>query len=246
MNAYEYLNALRKALDVLPDDERANAIRYYEEYFLDAGPENEQTVIAELGTPEQVAQNILNEYTEIARTAPRQQTDGPQQAEQAETPPRGFQKDSSFVPPRQSPLLTFLAICGAVFFGLLVGLPLFGTAAALIFSAAATVFFLLLAAVIAVAALVIVLPASLLLAGFLLCVCSLFIWTTPASAILTLGAGLCLLALGGMLTIGCIRLCAVAFRPVMNAFGWCIELCGKCVRWCCDVVRRFLDRLKGF
>ena len=84
MNAYEYLNALRKALDVLPDDERANAIRYYEEYFLDAGPENEQTVIAELGTPEQVAQNILNEYTEIARTAPRQQTDGPQQAEQAE------------------------------------------------------------------------------------------------------------------------------------------------------------------
>ena len=168
MNAYEYLNALRKALDVLPDDERANAIRYYEEYFLDAGPENEQTVIAELGTPEQVAQNILNEYTEIARTAPRQQTDGPQQAEQAETPPRGFQKDSSFVPPRQSPLLTFLAICGAVFFGLLVGLPLLGTAAALIFSAAATVFFLLLAAVIAVAALVIVLPASLLLAGFLL------------------------------------------------------------------------------
>ena len=121
MNAYEYLNALRKALDVLPDDERANAIRYYEEYFLDAGPENEQTVIAELGTPEQVAQNILNEYTEIARTAPRQQTDGPQQAEQAETPPRGFQKDSSFVPPRQSPLLTFLAICGAERISLRIG-----------------------------------------------------------------------------------------------------------------------------
>ena len=51
MTAYEYLNALREALGVLPDEERANAIRYYEEYFLDAGPENEGRVIQELGAP---------------------------------------------------------------------------------------------------------------------------------------------------------------------------------------------------
>jgi len=62
MNAYEYLNALRKALDVLPDDERANAIRYYEEYFLDAGPENEQEVIEELGSPSEVAGKIIREF----------------------------------------------------------------------------------------------------------------------------------------------------------------------------------------
>lgn len=71
MTAYEYLNALRQALEVLPDEERANAIRYYEEYFLDAGAENEARVIEELGAPELVAQQILNDYKELVRSAPR-------------------------------------------------------------------------------------------------------------------------------------------------------------------------------
>ena len=39
MNAYEYLQALRAALEVLPDEEINSAIRYYEDYFLDAGDE---------------------------------------------------------------------------------------------------------------------------------------------------------------------------------------------------------------
>lgn len=41
MNRADYMAALRRALSVLPEEERANALRYYEEYFDDAGPENE-------------------------------------------------------------------------------------------------------------------------------------------------------------------------------------------------------------
>ena len=70
MNAYEYLQALRAALSALPDDEIDSAMRYYEDYFLDAGDENAAQVIEQLGPPEQVAQAILNEYTGVARRRP--------------------------------------------------------------------------------------------------------------------------------------------------------------------------------
>ena len=49
MNAYEYLQALRAALSALPDDEIDSAMRYYEDYFLDAGDENAAQVIEQLG-----------------------------------------------------------------------------------------------------------------------------------------------------------------------------------------------------
>ena len=64
MNRNEYMAALRRALSVLPEEERANALRYYEEYFDDAGPENEQQVISDLGAPEKVAEQILADYRE--------------------------------------------------------------------------------------------------------------------------------------------------------------------------------------
>ena len=48
MNRADYMAALRRALSVLPEEERANALRYYEEYFDDAGPENEAKAIEEL------------------------------------------------------------------------------------------------------------------------------------------------------------------------------------------------------
>lgn len=72
MNKIEYLAALRRALSCLPSEEQANALRYYEEYFDDAGPENEARVIAELGDPAGVAQAILNDYREVgAATVPQ-------------------------------------------------------------------------------------------------------------------------------------------------------------------------------
>lgn len=60
MNRNEFLARLSELIAALPTDERENAIRYYEEYFDDAGPENEARVIAELGSPEDCAQQILS------------------------------------------------------------------------------------------------------------------------------------------------------------------------------------------
>lgn len=60
MTKQEFINELRGRLYMLPPTEREAALEYYAEYFDDAGVENEQRVIAELGTPQQVAEQILS------------------------------------------------------------------------------------------------------------------------------------------------------------------------------------------
>lgn len=61
MNKYEFLAQLRNALSSVPLEEREAAMSYYEEFFSDAGEENEQAVIASLGSPQELAQSIINE-----------------------------------------------------------------------------------------------------------------------------------------------------------------------------------------
>ena len=60
MTRAEFIAELRGRLYTLPAEERDNAIQFYEEYFDAAGPENEQAVINELGSPENVANKILS------------------------------------------------------------------------------------------------------------------------------------------------------------------------------------------
>lgn len=45
------MKELEQLLMDLPVDERREAIQYYNDYFDDAGPENEAWVINELGSP---------------------------------------------------------------------------------------------------------------------------------------------------------------------------------------------------
>lgn len=61
MNKYDFLSRLRNALSPLPQEERDAAMNYYEEFFSDAGEDNEQAVIASLGTPEELAKQIIEE-----------------------------------------------------------------------------------------------------------------------------------------------------------------------------------------
>lgn len=58
MNKAEFMKELERLLQNIPENERVEALNYYEEYFSDAGEENEQKVLAELESPEKVADNI--------------------------------------------------------------------------------------------------------------------------------------------------------------------------------------------
>lgn len=62
MTKQEFLYELRRELERIPFDERENAVRYYEEYFEDAGAENETKVLEELGDPKTVAQQVFSDF----------------------------------------------------------------------------------------------------------------------------------------------------------------------------------------
>ena len=62
MNRQEYIAELKRRLQKLPFDEIKKAVDYCEEYFDDAGVENEQRVIEELGSPANMAAQVLADF----------------------------------------------------------------------------------------------------------------------------------------------------------------------------------------
>lgn len=64
MTKYEFLGDLSRLLSDLSEEERNEALQYYEDYFTDAGREQEQAVIQELESPEKVAAKIRETETE--------------------------------------------------------------------------------------------------------------------------------------------------------------------------------------
>lgn len=207
MNRIEYMAALRRALAVLPEEERASALRYYEEYFDDAGPENEQKVIADLGAPEQVAAQILADYREVS-AAPQ---------------PSGAATQNS---KRRwhgiNPWLLLVLVLLAIPFGI----PLIGVLIGVI----GAVLGVLLSILLIVAAFVIVVPLCLLAGGIALCGFSFVLWGMPASAITTLGCGLALFALGILVSLLMIKLCTLFVPPLFR-------LCIAIIRWPIDKLR---------
>lgn len=55
MDRQQFLQQLSALLSDITPEERGEAIRYYEEYFDEAGPGQEQAILAELGSPAKVA-----------------------------------------------------------------------------------------------------------------------------------------------------------------------------------------------
>lgn len=58
MNRTEYMRELDALLHGISKEEREEAMQYYNDYFDDAGSENEEKVIEELGSPAKLAETI--------------------------------------------------------------------------------------------------------------------------------------------------------------------------------------------
>ena len=63
MNRKEYMQLVEIALKDIPQSEKEEAIQYYNDYFDDAGEENEQEVISSLGSPAKLAESIIKEFS---------------------------------------------------------------------------------------------------------------------------------------------------------------------------------------
>ncbi len=218
MNAYEYLQALRAALAVLPDDEIDSAMRYYEDYFLDAGDENAAQVIEQLGPPEQVAEAILRDYTGVARRRPERFEE--EKAQTVDGVPLG--RDGK---PRKKGINPWMLAC-IVLLALIFGPVAITVIGAIILAAVGLI--------VGVAACVVAVPAATLIGGGALVLFSFLLWATPASALATLGAGLVVGAVGLLLVLLVIKLCILFVPPIIRGLvaliRWPIEKIRNCLK----------------
>lgn len=212
MTAKEYLRALEKALSILPEEERENAMRYYQDYFLDAGAENEQQVIKELGDPNVLAAEILRDYGGMTTTnVPKTQKTR-----------RGW-------PVWLVVLIGICAVIGAPVVGAL-GVGGIVLIIGLIIGAIALVF----GGAVALAAL----PLALLVGGAALVVFAvLAIGKGIATFVATLGLGLTVLAVGGLIALLVIKLVTGLSTPIFS-------LLATVMNWFIDLVHRLCRKLK--
>lgn len=92
MNKQIYLAKLAQLLAPLPEQERQDALNYYEEYFDAAGPEAEDATAAELGDPADAARKILEGeglMLDSAQAAAGESSDAADTAQDAAPEPTG-------------------------------------------------------------------------------------------------------------------------------------------------------------
>ncbi|MBO4456402.1 MAG: DUF1700 domain-containing protein [Butyrivibrio sp.] len=64
MNGEQFLKELNVKLKYLPEEDRANAIRFYDEYISEMELADDEDVVARLGTPKEVASDIISQCTQ--------------------------------------------------------------------------------------------------------------------------------------------------------------------------------------
>ena len=208
MNRVEFMQQLERLLADIPENDRLDAIEYYNNYFDEAGAENEAQVIRELGSPGRVAAIIKADFN----------ANGGQQAEYTEgqsvernTPAKkekGYraQKQKRSIPwPLIIVLLVFASpVLVGVGGGLLGGLggvlgALFGIAVA-----------------------VIACGVAFIVAGIVLFVVGIVrMFLSPVEGLITMGLGSLMLALGILLTLLFIW---CAFKWIPTLFRGCVNL----------------------
>lgn len=189
MSRKEFMEQLERLLGDIPEEERREALAYYNGYFEDAGVENEADIIRELESPEKVA-GIIKADIGMGETAGNEKAANgyPETAVSVKEEP---QKRSG----TEIVLLVLLAVfTSPIWLGLLGGL--FG----LLVGVLATI----LAVFVAIACIVIV---FYMLGIVFLCVgISMFAVGAFAAGTGLLGAGCLMLALALLGTIGCVWL----------------------------------------
>ncbi|WP_394522436.1 DUF1700 domain-containing protein [Lacrimispora sp. JR3] len=63
MSREEFMRRLEYLLSDIPDEEKSDAIEYYRDYLEEAGPENEEQVMKEFGSPERIAAIVRTELS---------------------------------------------------------------------------------------------------------------------------------------------------------------------------------------
>lgn len=222
MNRVEYMRRLAALLQDIPEEERVSAMRYYNDYFDEAGEENEAQVIEELGSPEKVAaemkeglgrtENVGGAFTE---TGYKEASGGSQSVPgaygQAEDEKKPWTNKGV------KTVLIVLIVLMAAPIAVPVAIALICCIAAFVIAIAA-VFAGLVIAAIAIA----VAGVAVFISG-LLCIIADF-----PTAMLIMGSGMVCAALGIVATVAAVRLCIIVLPGIIRfVVGLCRKLFHK-------------------
>ena len=215
MNKQQFLGELKQLLGDIPAVERDEALGYYEDYFEDAGPEYESSIIQELESPEKIAFMIkaglrdsdksVGEFTERGFTGY-----GPYDRDELankipSSDDRGFtQRNTS----RQgiSLLVIILLICA-----LPIILPVLFSVLGVLFGVFCATFAIIFSVAIAGIACIVagVIVAIVGIPGFAI---------IPAGALMVSGLGIGLIGLGILLTMAGVGVATKVVPKVFKAF----------------------------
>ena len=223
MNKVEFMVQLERLLQGIPQQEKVEAIQYYNDYFEDAGEENEQEVIEALGTPEKVAENIKrdlyqNRYSDM--TEPQHVASG---REVVKYQPQTERTEQTRSEAKKSGLSTgiivlIVVLCllaSPVLLGVLTGL-------AGVFVAVAAVWFALVASCGIIAFVMLVVGAILAVVGIM------GIFASPLAGVGIFGSSLVVMAIGLLALMLVVLLVGKITPAVFKGIAWIFrKLFGK-------------------
>ena len=234
MNRIEFMAELSRLLEGIPEEDRLDALNYYNDYFDDAGSENEQNVIEELESPEKVAMKIKAERGDIevvniksTEAGKEEEAGSGYQYYQESKEETGYREknvyydngtytydndnpeESEADKPWTSKPLKYLLIAAIILVGCPVIVPL---AAALV----VTVLALVIAAFAVFASIVIAFAAVVLVGVVLLCSGIGSLISSGVVGLGIIGIGLIVIPIGLIGTIAGIRLCTIVFPGMIR------------------------------
>lgn len=225
MNRIEFMTELASLLQDIPAEERREAMKYYNDYFDDAGVENEFQVIEELGNPEKVAAIIkegIDGYDQEAGEFTDSGYHDPKYEEQEVPEPRCTNKSTDAhvknkkerwtSKPLKMILIIAIIICAVpVIVPILLGIV--AAAVGIIVALFLTVFAIVVSSIV-----VFVAGIAVLVTGII----SMF--SEFAAGLALSGVGLILIPLGAIATVASVKLCIVVFPAILRGIVW---LCRK-------------------
>ena len=213
MNRIEFMAKLSRLLEGIPEEDRLDALNYYNDYFDDAGSENEQKVIEELESPERVAMKIKADRGDSEQKEKNVYHDNG-----TYTYEDNAQKEENTDKPWTNRTLKIVMIAAIIIIGCPVLIPL---AIAVIAVVAAVV----IAAFAIFAAIAIVFLAAVIVGVILFCTGIGSLFGAGASVGLALiGVGLIAASVGMVGTVAGVRLCIIVFPGIIRGI---VYICRK-------------------
>ncbi len=232
MNRIEFMRELAALLQDISVEERVEAMQYYNDYFDDAGTENEENIIKELESPAKVAAEVKAglrfqdeesfEYRETGYTDTRfERRDTPVSRDGGGS--SGYNSEDAYrdngrqTPPRTNNTLKIVLIILIIIVGLPILLPL-GIVVISILFAMAVAAFAVFAALAACSVALVIAGVSIFCAGIMSLVPEI------AIGLSLVGAGLIITVIGVIATVASVRLCIIVFPGMIRGVVW---LCRK-------------------